>query len=218
MTFQQDLQVVLHTSCLMADRESESSALSHGQAMELTYLEAERNKVSSPQRSIRRVFAQAANGHVARHRPRNTTELSETLASVSDLWGKASLVAEEFRLLSLHFPTDVTECHEGCLSLRSSVLLPSIRTKIHVVFDVSLPGPGAGAGAGVPASVSVRARAVVVYGEPFASPKMQDFLARRVHEGLSGHEDYTAGEWSAAVRALCEKLTTQGKSLSSTRR
>ncbi len=176
------------------------------------------NDLSKSSREIHEIFIEAINSQLhtlisSLSRPLDILKL------VSSFWSKASIVAEEIRLLQLYYPSEITLAHEhdlGGFAINTTLLLPSLKTKVRVMFEVSFHlADGTQTGR----MVSVTPHAAVVYGERFDRAKMQEFLQGYVNpfvlrdaesKKLGGTGN---GRWVDAVKALGKALVTRGRVL-----
>lgn len=200
MIFQRELQLSYDISTLTKHVEPGQVQGGHGPIVKLSYSEDARAKTPAPVQTIKDVFVQTMNQQVVHKTPRGATDLPKLLAFVSDLWRKAGLVAEEYRLLSLHYPTQVNLTQEDALSIRSTILLPGLGTKLQLTFEVSLLDEES------QSSIKISSQVAIVYGEQLAPLKMQEFLARRVGRFFSISEEQKERRWVTAVKELCGKL------------
>lgn len=215
MAFQRELQLSYDISSLTKKIEHGQFQSSDKPIVRLSYLEDAHIRTPPAVRTIKDIFVQAMNKQVVHHMPRKAAEIPELLAFVRDSWRRAGMVAEEHRLLSLHFPTEVNRSQgDTAFSIKSSILLPGLSTKLQLVLDVSLFGEEQHQD-----SVKVSPRVVVVYGEQLIPSKMQEFLSRRVGSSyVSASEQHKERRWITAVRDLCGKLSGRGKDVSPVKR
>ncbi|KAI9783011.1 MAG: hypothetical protein M1816_001625 [Peltula sp. TS41687] len=201
MTFQRELQLSYDISTLTKYMQP-GKALEHKEpSLNVSYLEDARAKTPASVQTIKDVFVQSMNKQLVHKQPREPAGIAKLLTFVNESWGKAGVLAEEYRLLNLHFPTEVRRSPEDGLTIKSTLLLPSLRTKLQLAFEVSLFGEES------PDVVRVSPRVAIVYGEYLDPSKMQEFLARRVGKSLC-----------ASVKDLCGTLSTRGKDVSPVKR
>ena len=86
------------------------------------------------------------------------------------------------------------------LTMSSTILLPKVRTKVRVSFDVA--AAVGDDGDGLELSTSVEPSVQVVYGEQYHEKNMSDFVGKEIGGGFEG--------WEGAVRELREKLIVKG--------
>ena len=134
-----------------------------------------------------------------------TIRIKDLLAFVSLSWNKADAVTEEIRLLNLRCPTEAIISSERSMSVRSSLLIQILATKVDVVFDITTSSQEASV------SVNTTPSAVMVYGERYNEARMSEFLAGQVHAQVLGAENEVRGTWGRAVGELEEKLLARGK-------
>ena len=128
--------------------------------------------------------------------------MPDLLRLISRGWTTAQSVAEAERRLGIETLTESRIVSDESLSIVSSILLPKVRTKVRVTFDVSAAVGGDGEG-GLELSTTVNPVVKVVYGEPYNEQKMTEFVGREVGDGFEG--------WSGVVKELREKLVARGR-------
>ena len=112
-------------------------------------------------------------------------------------WDTALEVAEAERRLNIEGITDARIVSDERIAITSTILLPKVRTKVRVAFEI-LAAVGA---EDDELSTTVSVAVKVVYGEAYNEKKMSEF----VEKAISGFEG-----WDGAVRALREKLIARG--------
>ena len=154
-------------------------------------------------------FINLINEHL-RAKGQSVHNMADMFALISNLWSKAVTLAEEVRSLHLFYPSSVTVNPEktGVL-LQLPVLLPSLRTKLALIFEINCSALNSQQNP----VVSVLPHAAIVYGNRFDEGKMKDFLARRICQNVSAgaQESKTGGRWIEAVEALSDALASQGQ-------
>jgi kinetochore protein Spc7/SPC105 len=168
----------------------------------LTYVGRTQDEPSHPRATVHRFFLQLLRAH-ALSLPQNRTRASTLLAVVSAGWDLASRVDAALAALAVAGVTEA--CIEGDerVALRFVLLLPSLRTKVHVCFtiDVAIVGEAVDG--------RVRVSANVVYGEKYDEPKMADFLKKFV-QGHVGSMDEIR-QWADGVEDLRGRLLRRGR-------
>ena len=129
--------------------------------------------------------------------PQCSTPVSDLLALVSNGWNTALSVAEAERRLDLESVTDSRIVSDERLSIESTILLPKVRTKVRVTFELL-----AAVGNGMELSTTTEARAWVVYGETYDEKNMTKFVNERTGDVADG--------WGNAVREMKAKLVAKG--------
>lgn len=136
--------------------------------------------------------------------PQSSTRVPSLLTLVSNGWETALAVAEAERRLNLELPTESRIVSDEKLAITSSILLPRVRSKVRVTFEVeaSVVGAGGEDDGEMEVRTSVVPSVKVVYGEGYNEKKMREFVAKGIAEGFEG--------WDATVRELREKLIARG--------
>lgn len=136
--------------------------------------------------------------------PQSSTRVPSLLTLVSNGWETALAVAEAERRLNLEVPTESRIVSDEKLAITSSILLPRVRSKVRVTFEVeaSVVGAGGEDDGEMEVRTSVVPSVKVVYGEGYNEKKMGEFVAKGIAEGFEG--------WDATVRELREKLIARG--------
>jgi len=129
--------------------------------------------------------------------PQCATRVADLLGLVSNGWDTAQSVAEAERRLSIESMTDARIVSDERLAIECTVLLPKVRTKFRVAFELL-----AAVGEGMEISSTTEARAWVVYGEKYNEDVMTKFVTDRISDVADG--------WSDAVREMREKLVAKG--------
>jgi kinetochore protein Spc7/SPC105 len=168
----------------------------------LTYVGPLRDKPHHPRATLRRFFLQVLRAHTL-SLPQYRTRASTLLAVVRAGSDLAQRVDAALAALSVMGVTEA--CIEGDerVALRSVLLLPELRTKVHVRFaiDVAIMGEAV--------EGRVRVSANVVYGEKYDEPKMADFLEKFI-QGRVGSSDEVR-QWADGVEDLKSRLLRRGR-------
>ncbi len=115
------------------------------------------------------------------------------------------MIVEEARLLGVSYITEPTIIADEVMSVRSTLLLRSMRTKIEVTFEVNVQS-----GEGVTGlEMKMKPSARVVYGEDLKEKKLGGFLGQKA--GVETWAEGDCGVWARAVRELEGKLLSGGK-------
>lgn len=189
MTYKSSLQLFFHPS---AFRNPSQDADSRPNApIGLTYTGS-----NQPLPTTIRFFLQVlrASLHAL---PQSATKVSSLLRFVSSGWDTALSVAESERRLAIEGLTDTRIVSDERLSVSSFILLPKLRTKVRVSFDVL-----AAIGEELALSESVEVDAKVVYGEALNEKKLREVLQGSVGGGVEG--------WDGAVREVRQLLLSKG--------
>ena len=131
--------------------------------------------------------------------PQCSTDVADLLGLVSNGWDTATSVAEAERRLDLEVMTDARIVSDERLAIVSTILLPKVKTKVRVAFEVVA---AVGIGESMELSTTVEPFVKVVYGEPYNETKMTEFVQAEIGDSLDG--------WSAVVRQLRGKLVARG--------
>lgn len=133
--------------------------------------------------------------------PQSTTRVPDLLHLVSRGWDTAQSVAEAERRLAIEGMTEARIVSDESMSMSALILLPKVRTKVRVAFDISA-AVGAGEEGTLELSTTVSSAVKVAYGEPYNEKKMSDFVAKEIGDGFEG--------WASVVRDLRERLVARG--------
>ena len=127
--------------------------------------------------------------------------MAALLGVVAKGWDTAVLVAEAEKRLNLEAMTDSRILSDERLLISSTLLLPKVRTKVRVAFEISA-GLAAEEEDGLELTTTVQPSVKVVYGEPYHEKKMTEFVAKEIGAGFEG--------WEGVVRELRERLIARG--------
>ncbi|KAK5126576.1 hypothetical protein LTR85_009510 [Meristemomyces frigidus] len=194
MCYKSQLQLFFHPA---AFRVLSQSAKGRPNApISLSYIAQDREQRPKELTTTLRFFLQLmrASLHAL---PQTSTSVADLLGLVSNGWDTALSVAESERRLSIESMTDARIVSDERLAIESTVLLPKVRTKVRVTFELL-----AAVGEGMELSTTTQARASVIYGEKY----IEDNMTKFVKERMSG----VANGWSDAVRGMREKLVAKG--------
>ena len=133
--------------------------------------------------------------------------MAALLSLVAKGWDTAVCVAEAEKRLNLEAMTDSCILSDERLLISSTLLLPRVRTKVRVAFEISAAlasglAEGEGEGQGLELTTTVQPSVKVVYGEPYHEKKMTEFVSKEIGDGFEG--------WEGAVRELRERLIARG--------
>lgn len=210
MRYKREVELVFDISAFQQTSQKKGQQASH---IDLWYIAANREQKPVPSTPEKDFFLECIRDHV-RGLPQSTTPVSSLLKAVSAGWDKANTVADQVRFLNLTFPTKVAKTSDTAISIKSSVLLVPLQTRVEVMIALqSIPSVD-----GVEVSVTSAAR--VVYGEPFNAAKMTDFLSGKLggrvvgSDGEQGRGKISA--WGDAVLELHGKLLARGQKAAAT--
>lgn len=132
--------------------------------------------------------------------PQFSTRVADLLSLVSKGWDTAVLIAGAEKRLDMEAMTEAQIVSDERLAISSTLLLPKVRTKVRVSFDIA--AAVGEEGDGLELSTTVEPSVKVVYGEQYHEKNMTDFVAKEIDGGFEG--------WDGAVRELREKLIAKG--------
>jgi kinetochore protein Spc7/SPC105 len=197
MTYRSELQLFFHPLSF-GDAGSESS---HA-PLSLTYIGDTATPHPSPLTTTKRFFLQLLRAHL-QCLPRSSTSVSTLLGLVRSGWDVACAVAEGVRALEVEGITEESILGDERLSLQTTVLLPSVMSKVKIIFEI-----GVGISENT-VNAAVGARAEVVYGEKYNEPRMGEFLMHKCGEQVADKADVKS--WGEAVSELRERLIARGR-------
>ena len=191
MTYKSSLQLFFHPSAFRTPSSPQDEAPRPNRPIGLTY-----TGTTQPLPTTIRFFLQLlrASLHAL---PQSTTKVSSLLHFVSSGWTTALNIAESERRLSIEGLTDTRIVSDERLSIASLILLPKMKTKVRISFDIL-----AAIGEGLALSETVEVDVHVVYGEKLNENKLREVLQGTVKGGVEG--------WEGAVRELKGILLSQG--------
>lgn len=188
MTYKSQLQLFFHPAAFASNAKSNNKPIS------LTY--TPNQQLSTTLRFFLQLLRAALQAL-----PQSSTRVADLLALVSGGWDTALSVREAERRLHLEGMTESRIVSDERLCISSRLLLPKVRTKVRVSFDVGA-SVSVNEGESMELSTSVEPSVKVVYGEQYNDKKMTEFLQKEVGNGIEG--------WDGAVRELRERLLARG--------
>ena len=201
MTYQGEIELVFDVTAFQPDSEPSS-------AVDLWYVAASRERNSIPATPEKDFFLQCIRD-VVRGLPLSQMKPSAMLGVVSAAWDKANAVAKHVRLLNVVFPTQVSKTSDSSISIKSTLLLAPLKTKVEIAFGLHSQPEGQ------QVEVTVAPQAKVVYGEQFNATKMNEFLATRIGTQVVVANASGAGQqmasWGDVVGELHAKLLAKGR-------
>jgi kinetochore protein Spc7/SPC105 len=132
--------------------------------------------------------------------PQFSTRVADLLSLVAKGWDTATLIADAEKRLNMEVMTESRIVSDERLAISSTLLLPKVRTKVRVSFDIAAAVTEDGEG--LELSTTVEPSVKVVYGEQYHEKNMTDFVAKEIVGGFEGWED--------VVRELRERLIARG--------
>lgn len=188
MTYKSQLKLFFHPSAFNTGASSQVNA-----PISLTY-----TSNNNPGTTLR-FFLQLLRASL-QALPQSTTRVSTLLNLVSNGWDTAISISESERRLNLQTPTSSRIISDERLAIDSTILLPAVRTKVRVRFEIAVAVSEDGDE--MELGVSVEPGVEVVYGELYDEKKMTEFVGKEVGVGVEG--------WEGAVAALRERLVARG--------
>lgn len=194
MTYKSQLELFFHPGAFQTATQGVQNR--PNAPISLSYIATDRNEQPKALSTTLRFFLQLlrASLHAL---PECSTRTSELLHLVSSGWETALMVAEAERKLEFEGMTDCRIVNDERLAIESVVLLPKVRTKVCVSFELL-----AAIGEGLELSMTVEPKAKVVYGQPYDEKKMTGAIAKQIGDGFEC--------WAEAVRDLRSRLIAQG--------
>ncbi|KAI9680370.1 MAG: hypothetical protein M1829_001256 [Trizodia sp. TS-e1964] len=199
MTFRREIQLGFNLSSFLANKSSSQFPTAPNSSIGLSYIAMDREQQPLVLSTERKFFIQAMRAHLQRL-DQGRTKLKDLLGLVSSLWRKADTVAEQIRRLNQMFMTKVAIESESELSVKASVLLATLLTKIEIELQVTANPEG---------EFSVIPSARVVYGNSLNDAKMGEVLAVKICGMVDS--DQPGDLWVSAVRDLEARLIARGK-------
>lgn len=120
---------------------------------------------------------------------------------VSSGWDLATAISSNVSSLNLSYITEPAIASDDVLTVRSTILLRAMETKVEVSFQLAVGGNAFN----VRSEVDAKAR--VVYGENLKEGRMGEFLMQRIESEATRK----VGDWADAVRDLENRLIARGK-------
>jgi kinetochore protein Spc7/SPC105 len=188
MTYKSSLQLYFHPSAFLSPQVNTTRP---NAAIGLTYINP-----TQPLSTILRFFLQLLRASL-QALPQASTPVTSLLNLVSSGWDTAIQVAECERSLSIEGLTETRIISDERLLVSSLILLPKVRTKVRVSFEVAA---AVGEDLALRETVGVDAR--VVYGERYNERKMVESVKAVIGGGVEG--------WESAMRDLKQKLLVRG--------
>ncbi|MCJ1471974.1 hypothetical protein MMC13_000618 [Lambiella insularis] len=125
------------------------------------------------------------------------TPVGDVLSFVSSTWDHSCSISKQVQGLNLTHITVPEIQSDEVLSVRATILLRKMETKVEAVFEVRIGGEG------LEIETDVKTVAKVVYGEGLNEGKMGDFLAQKIGKERLG--------WAKAIHELEGRLVARGK-------
>jgi kinetochore protein Spc7/SPC105 len=209
MTYQGEIELVFDVSSFSDSGSGSGSGSGSHSRIDLWHIAANRDRDAQPASPEKEFFTQCIRDHV-RGMTQNPAQgpahakIHSMLSVVSGAWQKANHVAASVRLLNCTFPTNVTRTSDSSITVRSTLLLVPLKTKI----DISLALHGPPAQGDFEVTISPQAR--VIFGEHFKVNKIVEYLETRIGTAVTTEgERGKARLWSDIVVELHEKLAAR---------
>lgn len=196
MIYKQHLQLFFNVSSFLPAAANTSSP--QNSPISLTYIGDTAERRPSPLTTEKRFFLQIMRAHL-QCLTQHQTHVKDLLSFVSAGWTSTLAVVEEIRLLESDCVTHCSIVSDERLEVRSMMLLPDLRTKVMIGFEVGVVAGAKGL------KCRITAKADVAYGEPLKSNKIAEFLKERVVK------DVGTGSWAHAFGDLKGRLLLRGK-------
>ena len=193
--YRNDLQLFLHPSAF--------SSGAPNAPISLRYIGAD-DDVPRPRplTTSKRFFLQLLRAHI-QCIPQGSTPLAGLLSLIGHGWDAALAVAEGVRQLELSYMVDEAIFADDKLSVTAAMLLPCLRTKTLIRFEITAAPDDRDV------RVDVDVRVKNVYGERYDEAKMAKSLKERVGDGLQTRLEM--GLWAMAVDEMKTKLVRRGR-------
>jgi kinetochore protein Spc7/SPC105 len=188
MTYKSQLKLFFHPLAFQTGGQSRQNS-----SISLTYTG------SQPLGTTLRFFLQLLRASLLAL-PQFSTRVADLLNLVAKGWDTALQLYTAEKCLNMEAMTESRIVSDERLTISSTILLPKVRTKVRVSFDIA--AAVGGDGDGLELSTSVEPSVRVVYGEQYHEKNMSDFVGKEIGSGFEG--------WESAVRELREKLIVKG--------
>jgi kinetochore protein Spc7/SPC105 len=196
MTHINDLELYFYPESFEIGKSAPNAPIS------LSYIGDSATPHPRPMTTTKRFFLQLLRAHL-QCVPQSQTRISDLLMLIKNGWATALAVTEGVQGLSHTYITDESILSDERMAIRSTMLLPSLQTKVKVTFEI---GVGIGAD-GMETSVSTKAE--VVYGEKYKEEKMGEFLKQYVGDCVKAEGEMKV--WADTVLDLAGRLRSRGR-------
>lgn len=168
--------------------------------IDLWYIADHRDVNLVPKTTEKDFILQCIRDHL-RALPQDDTRVSRMLDLVRAGWDKSRELSAQLDHVKLTFPTTVCRTSDASVAVTSSLLLVPLKTRVEVVLHLHRCASEDGIG------VAVAPAANVVYGEPFNTTKMSEFLSTRISKAVGSSGEW----WSDVMVELHSKLIARGR-------
>ncbi|ROW07960.1 hypothetical protein VMCG_03592 [Cytospora schulzeri] len=194
MTYRKEIELVFDMASFKSGQQTSR--------IDLWYIAAHREHRPLPSTAEKEFCLQCIRDHV-RSLPQSKTHVSRILSLVSAAWDRTNELANQVYQLNLMFPTTVIRTSDSSISIKSSLLLVPLQTKVEVVLGVQ-------SAAGVNGiQFGVSSQAAIVYGEQFNAGKMVEFLSSRIGNHVKPEKQ--TEDWCHVISELHGKLLARGR-------
>lgn len=195
MTYRREIELVFDMASFQRGQKNSR--------IDLWYIAANRENNPLPSTPEKEFFLQCIRDHI-RGLPQSRTKIADLLHMVHSAWDKSNSTSNQIRRLNVTFPTVVSRTSDSSIAVRSSLLLPSIETKVVIALEIH--------GVSKPDGIdfTLQPEATVVYGEHFNTGKMAEFLTTHLGEKALSQEEGVPS-WIDVVVDLHERLLARGR-------
>jgi kinetochore protein Spc7/SPC105 len=195
MTYQREIELVFDMTSFQ--RNSKNSQI------DLWYIANNRERDPLPSTPEKEFFLQCIRDQV-RGLTQSRTKIADLLHMVRAAWDKANSTSNDIRLLNITFPTTVEKTSDSSVTIRSTLLIAPIETKVEVFLGLR----GFSTPKGLEFAIQPDAR--VIYGEHFNVGKMAEFLKTHMGDNVVCR-DSDSPPWSDVFVDLHERLLARGR-------
>ncbi|KAK3073749.1 hypothetical protein LTR53_004385 [Teratosphaeriaceae sp. CCFEE 6253] len=202
MSYRSELQLFFHPAAFRTPSQ-ETAATRPNAPISLVYIAQDRLQQPKELTTTLRFFLQLLRASL-QALPQSTTRVVDLLGLVGSGWTTALSVAAAERELHLAMPTCARIVSDERLVIGCTILLPGVRTKVCVEFEVmaAVGGQEGGEEGKLALGSQVEAEVRVVYGERYHEAKMTRFVNERIAGGVAG--------WGQVCGELRGKLVLAG--------
>jgi kinetochore protein Spc7/SPC105 len=196
MTYLNDLELYFQPSAFTTGADTPNASIS------LTYVGDSATPHPRPLTTSKRFFLQLIRAHL-HCIPQSQTRVKDLLDVIKNGWATASAVAEGVRWLNHSYITDESILSDERMAVSSNILLPTLQTKVKVIFEIGVSLSSTGA------ETEVIAKAELVYGEKFKTEKMGAYLEHICGAKVKEEKDMLV--WADACLDLVDRLKATGR-------
>ncbi|KAF2131921.1 Spc7-domain-containing protein [Dothidotthia symphoricarpi CBS 119687] len=196
MTHANDLELYFQPSAFATGDSTANGSIS------LAYIGDSATPHPRPLTTSKRFFLQLIRAHL-HCIPQSQTRIAQLLTLVKNSWATALAVADGIRWLEHSYITEEFILSDERMAIAASMLLPSLQTKIKVVFEIGVSLTG------LEVSTETGVKAEVVYGEKYGEEKMSAFLRDGCPSEVGPGADMTG--WANGMADLAVRLRKTGR-------